>query len=287
MSATEPIPTQPHPDMQAAQFIAAVEAMTTVHDVEYGGTTVRWRSAGQGSPLVLLHGGHGSWRHWIRNVEALASRHTLWMPDMPSFGESGTLPAPAGLPQLVATTSATLDRLLGAGTPVGLAGFSFGGLCAAHLAVHRGHVTRLALLGAAGHGTPRRQKMAMVNWRLADGEEALLADLRHNLRALMLHDERHIDALAVAVHRHACETTRFRSKALSLSGPMKGLLDQLSMPILFAWGEHDVTADPARVGPWWVDGRAERQWRMVAGAGHWAQYEQAGPANRMLLEFFG
>ena len=60
-----------------------------------------------------------------------------------------------------------------------------------------------------------------------------------------------------------------------------------ALPILFAWGEHDVTAHPDRVGPWWVDGRPERQWRVVPDAGHWVQFEQAEATNRMLLEFFG
>lgn len=287
MSDIDPILFPNDDRAQAEAAIAAMDAATVRHEAEHAGTRVVWRSAGQGSPLVLLHGGHGSWRHWIRNLGALARRHTVWVPDMPSFGESGTLTSPADLNHLVATTAATLGQLVGADTPIDLAGFSFGGLCAAHLAARRGHVARLALLGAAGHGTPRRQKAAMVNWRLASGEAALVEDLRHNLRALMLHDERSIDALAVAVHRQACEATRFRSKALSQSSPTKGILDGFSMPILFAWGEHDVTAHPDRVGPWWVDGRPERQWRVVPDAGHWVQFEQAEATNRMLLEFFG
>ncbi|VCU68584.1 4,5:9,10-diseco-3-hydroxy-5,9, 17-trioxoandrosta-1(10),2-diene-4-oate hydrolase [Pigmentiphaga humi] len=272
---------------EAARAIAAVDALTTRHDAEHAGTRVRWRSAGRGSPLVLLHGGHGSWQHWIRNVEALAERHTVWVPDMPAYGESGALPDSAGLPHLVEVLAQTLDQLVGTGTPIGLTGFSFGGVCAVHLAARRGHVARLALLGPGGHGTPRRQSLPMVNWRMASGEEALVEDLRHNLRALMLHDDASIDALAVAVHRRACETTRFRSKAVSQGGHLKTLLDGMAMPILFAWGEHDVTAHPDRVGPWWVDGRPERQWRTVAGAGHWVQYEQAAATNALLLGFFG
>lgn len=286
MSDIDSTPSVHDDRVQAEAAIAAAQAATVRHETEHAGTRVVWRSAGQGRPLVLLHGGHGSWRHWIRNIDALARSHTLWIPDMPSYGESGTLAAPADLDHLVATTAATLDSLVGAGTPIDLAGFSFGGLCAAHLAARRGQVRRLALLGSAGHGMPRRQRSAMVNWRRASGEAALVEDLRHNLRSLMLHDERSIDALAVAVHRDACDATRFRSKALSQNGSIKGLLDGFSMPILCAWGEHDVTAHPEQVGPWLVDGRPERQWRVVEGAGHWAQYERAEATNCMLREFF-
>ncbi|MHA1570054.1 MAG: alpha/beta fold hydrolase, partial [Alphaproteobacteria bacterium] len=31
-------------------------------------------SAGQGAPVVLVHGGSGSWSHWARNVGPLAER---------------------------------------------------------------------------------------------------------------------------------------------------------------------------------------------------------------------
>jgi pimeloyl-ACP methyl ester carboxylesterase len=31
---------------------------------------VVWRSWGSGPPLLLLHGLHGSWMHWVRNVAA-------------------------------------------------------------------------------------------------------------------------------------------------------------------------------------------------------------------------
>ena len=32
--------------------------------VDTNGVKVSWRSWGKGTPLVLLHGGYGSWRHW-------------------------------------------------------------------------------------------------------------------------------------------------------------------------------------------------------------------------------
>ena len=32
---------------------------------------------GSGPDVVLFHGGMGSWKHWVRNVEALATRFTV------------------------------------------------------------------------------------------------------------------------------------------------------------------------------------------------------------------
>jgi pimeloyl-ACP methyl ester carboxylesterase len=59
------------------------------------GVRVRWRRFGTDTtqpPLVLLHGGHGSWMHWLRNAEALSAGRTLWLPDMPGFNDSDAPP---------------------------------------------------------------------------------------------------------------------------------------------------------------------------------------------------
>ncbi|MGT2509249.1 alpha/beta fold hydrolase [Cupriavidus basilensis] len=171
--------------------------MALVHRVQCGRAQVVWRQFGQGSPLVLVHGGHGSWMHWIRNIEALSREHTLWVPDMPGFGESGTLDgephAADRFERLIATLAAGIESLLGPTSRFGLAGFSFGGLVAAHLAARQPNVERLALLGSAGHGGPWRQAVEMVNWRKDDGGQ-IRAAIRHNLSALMLHDQASIDA---------------------------------------------------------------------------------------------
>ena len=44
--------------------------------------------SGSGPDVVLFHGGMGSWRHWIRNVEPLAARFTVHALDHPSYGAS-------------------------------------------------------------------------------------------------------------------------------------------------------------------------------------------------------
>src|SRR3546814_1155899 len=41
-----------------------------------------WRLWGEGPPLVLLHGGSGSWTHWFRNIPALARRYRVIAADL-------------------------------------------------------------------------------------------------------------------------------------------------------------------------------------------------------------
>lgn len=251
---------------------------------------VTWRRFGEGPPLVLLHGGHGCWLHWVRNVDALCGAgRCVWVPDMPGFGDSDALPgdarAPDRLERLVGVLDRCLDGLLGAGTPIDLAGFSFGGLVAAGLAGRRPGIRRLALLGPAGHRTPRRARAALQEWRVP-ARPAMLAALRHNLEAHMIADPQQVDEVAMAVHEVACTRTRFHSKDLSLSRSLADAMAGVQAPVLTVFGEHDVTATPIDAVASLASLGAQWQCEIEPAAGHWVQFEQAARVNRRLTAWF-
>lgn len=275
---------------QDAPVVGELERQADRHDVllaESGGQ-VAWRRWGEGAPVVLLHGGHGNWMHWARNVAALATRYTVWAPDLPGYGDS-TASADHTLEAVVARVRQSLDRLVGLDTPVGVAGFSFGGLVAAGLAAERAAVSCLALLGPAGHGGERRPQGELRNWKLAferkDWSEFDDA-MRHNLMMHMLHDVRNLDATALAIHTQACLQTRFRSKRISRSAELPQLLARYAGPLLLAWGEHDVTANPDAVSSSLVQRRGPSSSVVFPRSGHWVQYEAADEVNSLLLRWF-
>ncbi|MET0540880.1 MAG: alpha/beta hydrolase [Variovorax sp.] len=281
----------PDTDDAARDAIERVDARAIRHDAVQDGVRVRWRCFGSDTgklPLVLLHGGHGSWMHWLRNVEVLSADRAVWVPDMPGFGESDTPPKPAAgeaaLGPLLAALGGTLDQLVGAGTPIALGGFSFGGLVASTFAVQRGDVDRLMLVGSGGHATRRRLDVDMINWRAVDTREEERAALQHNIGALMLHDKG-FDPLAFAIHDASCHGTRFRSKDVSLAGGLQAAIDQLRCPQMLLWGEFDVTADPRPLVAQLTEGHANRKGVLIDGAGHWAQYERADAVNDVMLRF--
>lgn len=276
-------------EAQAQHAIARLADSAERHVVAHEGTTVCWRHFGQGRPLVLLHGGYGSWLHWMRNIEALSQRYALWVADLPAAGDSGDLrdnpAAPDQLEQVARILQGSLDRLLGPHERVAIAGFSFGALVAAKMAARSARIERLALLGVASHGGRRRMREELRRWRLDDPAQRRAA-LRHNLHLLMLHKANTDDALAFAVHETSCEKSRFRSKPLSRAAFLPALLERIACPVLFAWGEHDVTAVPHEIGPMFVHGRPERDWIALPGAGHWVQYEDADASNALLQRWF-
>ena len=273
-------------DTPPAERIARLESQGEKHLVQVDGRRVAWHRFGSGPPLVLVHGGHGSWLHWVRNIEPLACRFTVWVPDLPGYGESGAA-ASIELAGVVEPAIASLDSLVGAGTAIDLVGFSFGGLVAAQLAAQRRHVRRLALLGPAGHGGRRRPRGKLVNWKAAAAAHdaaALAAAMRYNLAIHMLHDPARIDALAVQVHTDSCIRTRFRSKTISYTRNLGETLDAARVEPLLIWGEHDVTAEPAVAIESLTANRPGRRAQIVHGAGHWVQYEGADEVNRLLLD---
>jgi pimeloyl-ACP methyl ester carboxylesterase len=253
---------------------------------------IAWHECGAGEPIVLLHGGHGSWQHWVRNVEALAQHGHVYVPDMPGYGQSDAL-LESTMTSLVDTTRAAFDELLGTDTPVRLVGFSFGGLVAAQIAAMRPNITHLALLGPAGHGTTRRPIGKLHDWKetlQANDETTLRGVMRHNLLTHMLAHESSVDDESLAIHTSACLKTRFHSKKISHAG---GLVEALtvarqvnpSMALIGAWGEHDVTCTPQTVLDVMLPlGLTKDRSLIVPNTGHWVQYEAADVINTFLID---
>jgi pimeloyl-ACP methyl ester carboxylesterase len=255
--------------------------------VEWRGRKVCWRVFGNTGPaLVLIHGGHGNWLHWARNIRALAELRRVCVPDLPGYGDSDDAIVDGRIEAVVGPAIATLDQLIGAATPIDLAGFSFGGLVAAHIAANRPMTRRLALLGPGGHAGARRPRGKLQSWKEAAQSRDLVAlddVMRHNLAMHMLHrSAEDIDAMAVRIHTEACLRTRFRSKEISRAGGLIDLLAQRADPTLLIWGEHDVTADPNALASVLAERAPGCSMRMVEGAGHWVQYERASIVNKLL-----
>jgi pimeloyl-ACP methyl ester carboxylesterase len=59
--------------------------------IKVNGLDVRYYTAGQGEPLVVIHGGGGDARTWWKNIAELAVKYLVYAPDLPGFGGSQPL----------------------------------------------------------------------------------------------------------------------------------------------------------------------------------------------------
>jgi len=123
---------------ETVAIVEGVAAEAERIETPCGAGTMVWRVWGNGPPLVLMHGGYGSWTHWVRNVLALARKFTVVAPDLPGLGESATPPEPHTAEGLAAIVVEGLDIVLPRDTAPHIAGFSFGGVLGGHVAAQLG-----------------------------------------------------------------------------------------------------------------------------------------------------
>ena len=79
--------------------------------VDINGLRIRCESAGEGPPVLILHGWGGSIESVRPVLAAVAPVATGWAIDLPGFGESDAPPAPWGTPEYAELVCELMDTL--------------------------------------------------------------------------------------------------------------------------------------------------------------------------------
>jgi pimeloyl-ACP methyl ester carboxylesterase len=113
---------------------------------------ISYSVAGSGENLLLVHGGTGSRKHWIRNTAVLAEHYRVWAIDLPGFGESSDLPPGVASEQYIDYVYEQLQALPFTHEPFLLGAFSFGSVVSSGLAIKFGErLKKMSLIGPAGY----------------------------------------------------------------------------------------------------------------------------------------
>jgi 2-hydroxy-6-oxonona-2,4-dienedioate hydrolase len=258
--------------------LAVLESAAQVRRTPCGEGEMVWHLWGAGPPVLLLHGGAGSWTHWARNIGALvrAGRHVL-VPDLPGFGDSAAPPDSHDADALPPWVEQGLGRLLG-DAPLDVVGFSFGGLVAGLLAARcPGRVGRLVLVGAPALSPKPVPPIPLRSWHAEPAGPGRDAIHRHNLERLMLARASSVDALALAIHGANLERDRMKKRRLHRSDLLLRTMSQLACPVAGIWGAEDALyrgrLDVVEHAFTLVQDR--HCLTFIPGAGHWVQYEDA------------
>jgi pimeloyl-ACP methyl ester carboxylesterase len=269
------------PDTEELRLAADGRVTTT----PCGDGRLTWRSWGSGPPLVLLHGAHGSWTHWIRNIDALSAVATVVVPDLPGHGDSALPPEPGLGPSHVGTLSDGLRSVLGAGERYALVGFSFGATIAVRLAHHdAASVHSLVLLSLGGFG--ERAKLRLASVRRLTNEAERDAAHRRNLEILMVADPRTLTNDTVRIQRENVERARVEPRDVAWPSATPAAIHEVGCPVSAIYGERDATiipnADQRREEL--LAFRRDADVRIIPGAGHWVQYEAPATVDAIILE---
>jgi pimeloyl-ACP methyl ester carboxylesterase len=274
---------------ETVAFVRGVAAEAQRVETPCGDGPMIWHVWGEGPPLALLHGGYGSWTHWIRNVLPLSRTFTVAAPDLPGLGESAAPPEPHTAEGLASIIVEGLDIVFRGQSPLHIAGFSFGGVLGGHVAAQLGNRVRtFTIVGSNGLGLVRQPtELRRLPERASEAEA--LAVARHNLAALMIADRGKIDELAVYIQAQNAPRGRVKSRRFSRADTLARALPLIKARIDGIWGERDATAFPH------LDDRAralrdiqpDARFEVIPGAGHWVQYEAADKFNPLLADITG
>ena len=245
----------------------------------------RWGPA-SGRPVLLLHGGSGSWTHWLRNIAALADAGcAVLVPDLPGFGESAPPPDGHDADVLPGWLERGLHSLIG-DQAVDLVGFSFGGLVAGLWAQARpARTARLVLVGSPGLSNALLPPLDLRRWDALPVGEVRTAVHRHNLLQLMLAHDASATPLAVALHAANVERDRLRRRRLMLTDALVPVLPTLACPVHGIWGAQDVLYRHRLplIGQVLSSAPGFQSLDLLPQAGHWVQFEAAEGFNAALV----
>lgn len=279
-----------HAPLSPAAIVAAIDSRAERIATPCGPGNMIWRrwgpKSGQAPALVLLHGGYGSWTHWLRNVESLATRYNVFACDLPGLGESADAPKPYSAESLAAIVAEGIHRVA-PGESIALCGFSFGSVIGGHVAAQMGTtVASFLMLGAAGLGAQRR---GLPLTRVEPGmtPDQIAGVQRNNLIMLMFGDAGRVDDLAVHLQNENTRRGRLDSRPIAFTDTLIHTLPKATARLGAIWGEQDATAVDQieqnfaalrRINPGvYCD--------TIAHAGHWAQWEQAKVFEAKLTAF--
>ncbi len=275
-----------------ADQLSARRGRATQHHTDVEGCAIAWQQwsgAPEGAvPLLLVHGGFGSWTHWAANIEGLRRERALWTVDLPGLGCSGDMPRPWTTQHFAELLLTGWRSLIGTDTPFELAAFSFGAMISGHLAASAGRqCTRCTLVGASGFG-PLHVQVDLLPPPGPDlpAREAQ-AIHRENLARLMLNDTAAIDELAVHIHGDNLARHRFRSRSLAGTNDLADVLAAITARLVGIWGDRDATAggaaNIAARRKLFLAAQAGAEFHVLQDVGHWAMYERPEVVNALLL----
>lgn len=251
------------------------------------GMKIHYVEAGSGPVVILLHGLGGNSSNWAFNINALAQKYRVIVPDQIGFGRSDK----PLINYRVGTYVDFLDKFLDELKieKASFVGNSLGGwISALYTLTHPARVERLVLVDAAGFTLPKEIDMkALVglNPSTRDGMRQLAAQVFYN-RILFASDAAIDIALAQRLTAGDGYTIQRLVESIARNEDvLDGRLNAIKQPTLIVWGNNDGLTPLAREGEHFKQELPGAQFVVFDQCGHVPQVEKAAEFNAALLKF--
>jgi 2-hydroxy-6-oxo-6-(2'-carboxyphenyl)-hexa-2,4-dienoate hydrolase len=284
-------------------WIDLMDAEVRYHDA--GGVRTRSIEAGDGEPLILLHGIGGHAEAYSRNVVALGrAGYRVHAIDMIGHGLTDKPDGPYGTGRFAEHLLAFIDAI--GADRVFLSGESIGGWTAGWFALH--HPERLhglilntpsgiAIDESGADVTPDQYQARRVELRrrtLAALDNPTRETVRSRLEWLLLDPSGVTEELLESRYRIYCRPDfiaaqrRYWTEDVSLEGDTELLtrerLGAIDVPTLVLWTSHDPFL-PWEVGEHVHGAIPASRFTIMQDCGHWPQFERPEEFNEIVLSF--
>jgi pimeloyl-ACP methyl ester carboxylesterase len=246
-----------------------------VPDSTVGGTTIHYETAGDGFPLVLLHGIGSNSRSWRRQLEAFSADFKVIAWDAPGYGRSSD---PAGKPSMAFYARCLRALLEGMHIDrIHLLGHSTGGVIAQEFyGLYPECVRRLILADTRYMGSQQtlEQRLKMIRTMTP----AQLAAERAPKLLSRSAPEDLIRETASIMSEVRPPGYEFAAIALS-ECDTRSTLKRLVIPTLLIWGAED------EITPLWDEVPRNARLKIIPNAGHLCYAEQPESFNNLVRDF--
>ncbi|MBL0215981.1 MAG: alpha/beta fold hydrolase [Myxococcales bacterium] len=258
--------------------------------VDVDGIHVRYREAGSGPAVVLIHGFSASSDSWLSVIPSLAVGHRVIAIDLKGFGWTSRPDGDYSPAAQAKLAWAVLDKL--GVEDVAIVGHSWGSSVALEMATaHQDRVRRVALYDAYVYDD---QVPSFFRWAEKPGLGDALFGLYYTERMedrvpLAYYDDRWVTQARVDHVESELDRPGTTAAALAAArhhhfGKLHEALRAFTRPVLLLWGENDEVT-PLRFGQRLAAELADAELKVYPRCGHLPMVEAHNPSTRDLVAF--
>jgi len=258
------------------------------------GIKTRVLEAGQGDPLILLHGTGGHIEAYARNVKGLSQYFRVIVIDMVGHGYTDKPDRPYGI-------DVYSEHLLGVIQALGLkkvllSGESLGGWVAAWFTAHYPGYVKALMLNTPGNVNSKPEVMQRLKESTIKAViEANNENVKKRLEWLM-YDKSQVTDELVQIRYNIYTQPEYKRAVYNIvylqeMEPRKKFIwdpswcSKIDVPTLICWTDHDPTAT-VEEGQVIKEMIPHSEFIVIEGAGHWPQWEKVEEFNKVTIEFF-